>query len=109
MRLETISRHSNSRKAQLQKTSSITRLSGSRSCTMMPFITRYVITLLLRAVLTQSQNQEEVTGFGEHRIIVDILRDALFDDSKSYGVKYSRYFNPISINLIALVFTMVRL
>jgi len=76
---------------------------------MMPFITRYVITLLLRAVLTQSQNQEEVTGFGEHRIIVDILRDALFDDSKSYGVKYSRYFNPISINLIALVFTMVRL
>ena len=76
---------------------------------MMPFVTRYVITLLLRAVLTQSQNQEEVTGFGEHRIIVDILRDALFDDSKSYGVKYSRYFNPISINLIALVFTMVRL
>lgn len=74
----------------------------------MPFITRYAITLLLRTVLTQSQNQEEVTGFGEHRIVIDILKDALFEDTKSYGVKYSRYFDPLSINLLALVFTMVR-
>jgi len=40
-------------------------------------------------------------------IVIDILRDAVFEDSKSYGVKYSRYFNPISVNLLALVFTMV--
>ena len=46
-------------------------------------------------------------GFGEHRVVIDILRDALFEDSKSYGVKYNRYFDPISINLLALVFTMV--
>ena len=74
---------------------------------MMPFITRYTITLLSRNVLTQSQNQEEAMGFGEHRVVIDILRDALFEDTKSYGVKYSRYFNPVSINLLALVFTMV--
>lgn len=60
------------------------------------------------SILTQSQNREEVTGFGEHHVIIDILRDALFEDTKSYGVKYSRYFDPISVNLLALVFTMVR-
>lgn len=58
-------------------------------------------------ILTQSQNQEAVTGFAEHRVILDILKDALFEDNKCYGVKYSRYFNPISINTLALVFTMV--
>lgn len=61
------------------------------------------------AILTQSQNQETVTGFAEHRVIIAILQDALFEDNKCYGVKYSRYFNPISINMLALVFTMVRL
>jgi Domain of unknown function (DUF6532) len=74
---------------------------------MIPFITRYVIILLLWTVLNHSQNWEEVTGFGEHRVITDILRDTLFKDSKSYGVKYNCYFNPISVNLLALVFTMV--
>ena len=46
-------------------------------------------------------------GFGEHHVIIDTLRDMLFEDSKSYGVKYSCYFNPISVNLLAIVFTMV--
>ena len=46
-------------------------------------------------------------GFGEHHVIIDTLQDTLFEDSKSYGVKYSHYFNPISVNLLALVFTMV--
>jgi len=32
---------------------------------------------------------------------------ALFDDAKSYGVRFSNYFNPIFTNLLALVFTMV--
>jgi hypothetical protein len=73
----------------------------------MPFITRYVTALLLRTVLTQSQNREEVTGFGKHHVIITILQDALFEDSKSYGVKYSHLFNPISANLLVLVFTMV--
>lgn len=73
----------------------------------MLFITKYEITSLSRTTLTQSQNQEDVLGFGEHRIVIDILRDALFESSKSYGVKHSRYFNPISVNLLALVFTMV--
>ena len=59
------------------------------------------------SVLIKSQNQEDVTGFGEHHIIITILQDALFEDNKSYGVKYKQYFNPISINLLALVFTMV--
>jgi hypothetical protein len=76
---------------------------------MMPFITRYPIISLSRTVLTELQNQEDVTGFSEHHIIIDILRDALFKDNKSYGVKYHHYFNPVSVNLLALVFTMVSL
>ncbi|KAH9994603.1 hypothetical protein BJV77DRAFT_961322 [Russula vinacea] len=63
---------------------------------------------LLRDDAFHHKNQEDVTGFGEHRIIVTILQDALFEDNKSYGVKYKQYFNPISINLLALVFTMIR-
>ena len=75
---------------------------------MMPFITRYGIASFEEPyLLTLSQNQEEVTGFGEHRVIIDILQDALFEDGKSYSVKYSCYFNPVSVNLLALVFTMV--
>ncbi len=46
-------------------------------------------------------------GFGEHPIIINILRDALFEDARSYSVKYSQYFDPISVNLLALIFTMV--
>jgi hypothetical protein len=38
-----------------------------------------------------------------------ILQDAVFEDHKSYGVTYKQYFNPISVNTLALVFTMVHL
>ena len=62
---------------------------------------------VIGTVLTQSQNLEEVKGFGEHHDIMDIFCDALFKDKKTYGVKYSKYFNSISINLLAPVFTMV--
>jgi len=55
----------------------------------------------------QFQNYKEITGFGEHPIIINILRDVLFEDARSYGVKYSQYFDPISVNLLALVFMMV--
>lgn len=79
MRLARILRHSSSRTAQLRTSSSITRISGSRSYATMFFITRYVFTSLLKTVLTQSQNREEVTGFGEHHVVINILRDALFD------------------------------
>jgi len=63
--------------------------------------------LVIRSVLTQFQNYEEVTGFGEHPIIINILQDMLFEDARSYGVRYSRYFDPISVNLLVLIFTMV--
>ncbi len=53
------------------------------------------------------QNQGEVISFGEQHVIIDILQDVLFDNAKSYGIKFSNYFNPISTNLLALVFTMV--
>jgi len=46
-------------------------------------------------------------GFSEHCIIIDILQDTLFKDNKSYGIKYKYYFNPISVNLLVLVFMMV--
>ena len=38
-----------------------------------------------------------------------ILQDVVFEDHKSYGIMYKQYFNPISVNMLALVFTMVRL
>src|SRR5258707_6696827 len=63
--------------------------------------------LVIRSVLMQFQNYKEIMGFGEHPIIINILRDMLFEDARSYGVKYSRYFDPISVNLLALVFMMV--
>src|SRR5260370_34078313 len=108
MQPATISGHSSSRKAQLRKSSSIIRNFGSHSFAMTPFITKCAITSLLRAILMKFRNQEELTGFGEHRVVIDILQDALFDDAKSYGVRFSIYFKPITTNLLALVFTMVR-
>ncbi len=107
MQPATISGHSSSRKAQLRKSSSIIRNFGSHSFAMMPFITKCAITSLLRAILMKFQNWEKLTGFGKHHVVIDILQDVPFDDTKSYGVRFSNYFNPISTNLLALVFTMV--
>ena len=73
----------------------------------MHFIIKCAIILLLRAILMKFQNQGEVISFGEQHVIIDILQDVLFDNAKSYGIKFSNYFNPISTNLLALVFTMV--
>jgi len=98
---------SSSRKAQLRKSSSIIRNFGSHSFAMTPFITKCAITSLLRAILMKFQNWEKLTGFGEHCVVIDILQDVLFDDAKSYGIRFSNYFNPISTNLLALVFMMV--
>ena len=63
--------------------------------------------LVIRSVLMQFQNYEEVTGFGKHPIIINILQDMLFEDARSYSVRYSQYLDPLSVNLLVLVFTMV--
>src|SRR5258708_34436059 len=96
MQPATISGHSSSRKAQLRKSSSIIRNFGSHSFAMTPFITKCAITSLLRAILMKFQNREELMGFGEHRVVIAIRQDGLFDETKSYSTRFTNYFDPIS-------------
>ncbi|KAM6494749.1 hypothetical protein JOM56_009372 [Amanita muscaria] len=53
------------------------------------------------------KDPEAGTGFAENSIVADILETALFEDSSDYGVRFAKYFNPIPINLLALVFTII--
>ena len=53
------------------------------------------------------QDREAGIGFAESPIIADIIETALFEDSSGYGVKFSTYFKPIPLNLLALVITIV--
>ncbi|KIL58544.1 hypothetical protein M378DRAFT_15456 [Amanita muscaria Koide BX008] len=57
--------------------------------------------------LFHHKNREEGTGYAEGYIIADTLEMALFEDELSYGVKYHKYFSPISTNLLALVFALL--
>ena len=50
------------------------------------------------------QDRDAGVGFAE---IADINKTALFEDGSGYGVKFSSYFKPIPLNLLALVITIV--
>lgn len=55
-----------------------------------------------------SQTVKDVPYLFENRIIRAVISDMWFSDGlESYGVKYTEYFNPISLSTIALVTTMV--
>lgn len=55
------------------------------------------------------QDFEAGVGYAESPIIADIIETALFEDVSGYGVKFSNYFKPIPLNLLALVITIVRM
>jgi hypothetical protein len=48
------------------------------------------------------------SGFAENKIISEILYLAWFEDKSSQGPVLSQYFNPIPLETLALIFTMVR-
>jgi hypothetical protein len=48
-----------------------------------------------------------MSGFSQNKIISEILYLAWFEDKRSQGPVLSEYFNPIPLETIALIFTMV--
>jgi hypothetical protein len=48
-----------------------------------------------------------MSGFAQNKIILEILYLAWFKDKHSHGPVLTKYFNPIPLETIALVFTMV--
>jgi hypothetical protein len=56
-------------------------------------------------VLDPTQPQRR--GWYEHLIIQEAIDAALFRDSKDLGITFAPWFNPISIDTIAFIVTMV--
>ena len=55
------------------------------------------------------QDPFTLTGYAQHKIISEILHLCWFDDTNSQGIIFSRFYNPISLNILALIFAMVSL
>ncbi|KAI0047575.1 hypothetical protein FA95DRAFT_1662752 [Auriscalpium vulgare] len=53
------------------------------------------------------QDPDMLTGFAEHKILLAVIRSAWFRDSRDAGVLQPEYFNPITAETIALVYTTV--
>ncbi|KAG6858975.1 hypothetical protein C0991_001566, partial [Blastosporella zonata] len=52
---------------------------------------------------------EAQEGYCENPVISSILTAIWFKDAKSAGVIYEKHFDPISINLLTFIFTLVSL
>jgi hypothetical protein len=50
---------------------------------------------------------ETLVGFAQNKIISHIIQEAWFKKITSDGVVYSKYFDPISLETMALVFAVV--
>ena len=48
-----------------------------------------------------------MSGFAQNKIISEILYLSWFEDKRAHGPVLSEYFNPIPLETIALIFTMV--
>jgi hypothetical protein len=56
-----------------------------------------------------SQNTKDREGYAQNKIFGIVIQEAWFSSSsKSKGVIFEKYFNPISLETLALLFTMVR-
>jgi Domain of unknown function (DUF6532) len=55
------------------------------------------------------QDPEMMSGYAQHKIISEILHLCWFNEADSPGIIFSRFFNPISLNTLALIFVMVSL
>ena len=58
-------------------------------------------------LIHQAQDVEESTGIYEHAILEDIVLEQWFLKKKADGIIYGAAFNPIPIQTITLVFTVV--
>lgn len=54
------------------------------------------------------QNPEELTGFCQNKLISEAIQAAWFDSKTALGVKFMKYFKPITLVSLALTLTAVR-
>lgn len=50
-----------------------------------------------------------MTGFGQNKVIFDIINGTWFRDQSDLGVRFSDRFKPVSEVTLALIFTAVRI
>jgi hypothetical protein len=55
------------------------------------------------------QDPFTMIGYAQHRIISEILHLCWFEEANSPGIIFSQFYNPISLNTLALIFVMVSL
>lgn len=53
------------------------------------------------------QDVENLKGFAQNKIIYHAILSTWFQKAKSDGIVYNKYFNPISLETLALLFTVV--
>ena len=53
------------------------------------------------------QNTKTRDRYAQNTIISQVLHVAWFKNGESRGVRYKNYFNPISLETLALIFTLV--
>lgn len=53
------------------------------------------------------QDVENLKGFAQNKIIYHAILSTWFQKVKSDGIIYNKYFNPILLETLALLFTMV--
>jgi hypothetical protein len=54
------------------------------------------------------QNTKDREGYAQNKIFGILIQEAWFSNSsKSKGIVFEKYFNPISLETLALLFTMV--
>lgn len=65
-------------------------------------------TLVLNSTFTY-KNTKDREGYAQNKIFGILIQDAWFSSgSKSKGIVFEKYFNPISLETLALLFTMVK-
>ena len=59
--------------------------------------------------LVPFQNTKDHEGYAQNKIFGILIQEAWFSSGlKSKGIVFEKYFNPISLETLALLFTMVR-
>jgi hypothetical protein len=53
------------------------------------------------------QNMDDMAGYAEAKIISAVIEAVWFEDLKSHGVIFNTLFNPIPLEMFALVMTIV--
>ena len=65
---------------------------------------------LFTSHLSYLQDPKELTSFGQHKILSEIIQSTIFGNKgKSQGVRFRKYFEPIPLTTLALVICAVSL